>query len=336
MSDYKQIHYKKVAYKYYNNGVLGSVFFMLFTFVVYFTFNSSDITYISNNLEIVRNNYIYNASLFIFLLAIIFKFFSFNFYFSSISKSSEITNMLFINILFVDVILGVYLLRKFLYSMFDLNIIFNIFHFNYIFFLIGSILIIYSAYRLYERRNLMPNIYSFSLIILGYIVILLGINNEYSFVSTISFLINHILIDFLFYIVVALCLFLFKKSETPMLYVFNKYKYVIYSIVLSKMMLPIAFGFNSNWNFILAITKDKHYYLFAPFIIEKISMVLLFVRYYFVFCKETKEGIVAIPVNQKINIHTNFMLVILVMFFLIVVVSLSEGIIANVLFNFIG
>ena len=90
MSDYKQISYTKVAYKYYNYGVLGSIFFMFFIFIVFFTFGSADIDFIMQNLSVVENSYIYNASIFVFLIALSLKFFSFNFYFSGVSKASEI------------------------------------------------------------------------------------------------------------------------------------------------------------------------------------------------------------------------------------------------------
>ena len=121
MSDYKQISYTKVAYKYYNYGVLGSIFFMFFIFIVFFTFGSADIDFIMQNLSVVENNYIYNASIFVFLIALSLKFFSFNFYFSGVSKASEIANLLFINILFSDIIIGIYLLYRFIFTLFDVK-----------------------------------------------------------------------------------------------------------------------------------------------------------------------------------------------------------------------
>ena len=336
MSDYRQINYTRVAYKYYNNGVIGSLLFMFFVFIIYFTFGSSDIDYISSHLDIIKSNYLYNLSVFIFLAAIIFKFFSFNFYFSSVLKSSDITNLLFINILFSDIVIGIYILWKFLYSLFNFNIIFNVFYLNYLFYLAGSILIIYSSVKIYLRKNLLPTIYSMSLIMLGYVIILIGLNNSYSFVSIISFLINHILVDFLFYLVAALCIYMFGKSNTPILYSFYKYKYIIYAIVLSKLAFPIAFGFNSFWNFILAAIEGKQYYLLFPFLIEKICMILLFVRYYFVFAKETKDEYRYLELENKISINTNYMMAIMIMFFLIIAISFSEGVITEVLFDFIS
>ena len=335
MSDYKKLSYTMVAYKYYNNGVLGSLFLIFFVFLVYLTFGSADIDYITANTNIIKNDYLYNLSIFIFLAAVSFKFFSFNLYFSEVLKSSEITNLLFINILFSDIIIGVYVMRKFIYSLFDLNLLFNIFHINYFFYLVGSILIIYSSIRIYMRRNLLPTIYSLSLIMLGYVIILIGMNNDYSFISMTSFLINHVLVNFLFYLITALCVYLYGKSDTPILYSFVKYNYIIYAIVLSKLCLPIASGFNSSWNYILSVIEEKSYYLFLPFIIEKSFMIFLFVRHYLVFTKEVKEEYTYLDIHKQISLNTNYMLSIFVLFSLIVIVSLFENSISNALLKFI-
>lgn len=336
MSDYKQISYTKVAYKYYNYGVLGSIFFMFFIFIVFFTFGSADIDFIMQNLSVVENNYIYNASIFVFLIALSLKFFSFNFYFSGVSKASEIANLLFINILFSDIIIGIYLLYRFIFTLFDVNTIFNIFHMDFLFYFIGSALVIYNAYKVYERKNLLPTIYSFSLIMLGYILILIGLNNQYSFIGIFSFLINHTLIDFLFYIIVALLIYVFKKSDVPVLYSFYNYRYIIYFILLSKLGFPIAFGFNSSWNYILSTIISKNYFLFIPFLVEKVSIILLFNRYYFVFYKEVHDEHIYLSLDNKISMKTNYMLAILIIFLLILFVSFSEGIISNILFDFLS
>ncbi len=337
ISDYKQVDYTKVAYKYYNNGVLGSILLMFFVFIVYFTFGSSDIDYIFSHLDMVKDNMFYNLSVLILIIALILKFFSFNVYFSGVLKSADITNLLFVNILFSDIIIGIYILWKFLYSLFDVEILFNRFYINYLFFLIGTMVIIYSTIRTMGRKNLLPTVYSFSLIMLGYVIILIGIDNDYSFVSIISFLINHVLVNYLFYIIAALCIFLFGKSNTPVLYCFYKYRYIIYTIILSKLSFPIAFGFNGDWNYILSSVYSGSYYLLIPFIFEKVLMVFLFIRYYYVFSREPREDYVYFTdLNTKVSFNTNYMMSIFVIYFLIISTSFLEGMIGNVLFDFVS
>jgi len=335
MADYKDAYFMNISYQYYSNGVIGSLFLMLFTLVVYFTFGSADIDFIYKNIDIVSNNYTYNASILILLLAIVFKFFSFHFYFSNIAKSQNMLNMLFANILFVDISIGVYVLWKYIYLLFDTRIIFDILHINYLFYLVGSAFIIYGSYCLYNRKNLLPNVCSFSLVVLGYIVILLGIDNHYSFVSIISLLINHVLTNFLFYIITVLCVRLFGRSDVSILYAFNNYKVIIYALLLSKMLFPVALGFNAYWNFVIAVFRDKKYYLAIPLVIEKISLASVFVRYYFVFCRERKKHMFLQNLDNKITLKTDYMLVILSMFFLIVVVSMSGGVVTDILLNHI-
>ncbi len=334
MSDYKIRDYNKIAFQYYNNGVLGSIFFMFFIFIVYFTFGTSDINYITKHLALVSGNYLYNLSVIIFLFGVLFKFFSFNFYFSKVLKSSEISNLLFINILFGDVIIGIYILWKFLFSLFDIGIIFNIFHLNYLFYIFGACLIIYNSYIVFKRQNLLPIIYGFSLIMLGYILILLGLNNAYGFAGIISFLTNHILFNFLFYIIVAFSIYLFKKSDTALLYAFYRYRFVIYAIILSKLLFPIAFSFNSYWSFMLSVIQNKEYYLFIPILFEKIIMALLFVRYYFVFTKDYKEGQEYLDSVNKVKLNNNYVIAIIILSFSIIGISFLEGNISSILLNF--
>ena len=219
--------------------------------------------------------------------------------------------------------------------MFDINVILNLFHLNYIFYAIGSILIIYNSYIVFKRQNLLPIIYSFSLIGFGYILILFGLNNAYGFVSIISFLINHMLFNFMFYIVVALCINLFEKSDTPLLYAFYKYRFIIYAIVLSKLLFPIAFGFNSYWSFMLSSIENKQYYLFIPIIFEKVMMSFLFVRYYFVFNQDyKKEEHNYLDLINKTKLNNGYIVAILILFISIIGVSFFEGSIFNILLNF--
>ena len=160
-------------------------------------------------------------------------------------------------------------------------------------------------------------------------------HNEYSFVAMFSFLINHILIDFLFYVIVALLIYVFKRSDTPILYSFYRYRYIVYIILLSKLGFPIAFGFNSTWNYILAVIISKNYLLFIPFFVEKICLILLFNRYYFVFYKEINtNNHTYLILDDKISIKTNYMLAIMLIFGLVIFISFFEGNISNILFNF--
>jgi multicomponent Na+:H+ antiporter subunit D len=333
IADYKKEIYKKIAYKYYVNGVFASILFMFFVFIVFFRFGSPNIDFIMNNLKLVKNDYIYNISVILLFATLFFKFFSFDFYFSSTSKSSDITGMLFISILFSDVTIGFYLLWNFLYSLFDLNVVFNVFHFRELFYLIGSGLLVVSSYQLFTRKNLLANVYSFSTITIGYMIILLALNNDYAFVSMISLLINRTLTDFLFYIIVALCLHLFNKADTAILYSFYKYRCIIYTIVLSKLFFPIGLGFNSVWNFLMASIEANSYFLFIPFVIEKSAIIFILLKYYFVFCKETKDY-VYLDINDRLSLDTSFVLTILLMFLLIVGISFCGNAIIKILFEY--
>lgn len=334
MSDYNVENYNKVAFKYYNNAVLSSIFFMFFVFIVYFTFGTADIDLIKKSLPIISNSYLYNLSVVVFLFSILFKFFSFNFYFTGVLQAKNLSNSIFINVLFGDILLGIYILWKFLFSVFDEYLIFNVFYLKYLFYMIGSYLIIYSSYFVFKRESLMSISYTFCLIMLGYVLILLGLNNNYKDISIILFLINHCLINFLFFAIALFCVSIFKKPSNGFLYVFYKYRFIIYALILSKLLFPISFGFDCYWNFMLSIVQNKEYYLFIPLIFEKIIMVFLFTKYCFIFAREHKEEYMYINLEKKISIKNNNIILICILLSIIVLATIFQNSIINVLSDF--
>lgn len=329
LSDYKIKDYNKLALQYYNNAILSSIFFMFFVFIVYFTFGTANMDVIQKSLSIIDNVYLYNLSVVLFLFSILLKFFSFNFYFSNILKAKDISNSMFINVLFCDIVLGIYILWKFLFLLFDTYLIFNVFCIKYLFYAIGSYLIIYNSYIIFKRENLLPIVYSFCLITLGYILILFGLNNNYKITSIILFLINHCLVNFLFYILAIFCLSIFEKSDLGLLYAFYKYRFIIYILLLSKLLFPIGFGFSSYWNFMLSIAQNKEYFLFIPLIVEKAAISILFLKVCFLFAKEHKDDYNYIDLTQNITLKNNYIISMFVLLFFIVLSVFLEGNVVN-------
>ena len=123
------------------------------------------------------------------------------------------------------------------------------------------------------------------------------LDEDYKDISIILFLVNHCLINFLFFAIALFCVSIFKKPSNGFLYVFYKYRFIIYALILSKLLFPISFGFDCYWNFMLSIVQNKEYYLFIPLIFEKIIMVFLFTKYCFIFAREHKEEYMYIVIN---------------------------------------
>jgi multicomponent Na+:H+ antiporter subunit D len=337
ISDYKNKEYKKIAYKYYINGSFGLMLFLFFIFIVFLKFGSPDIDFIKNNIGIIRNDYVYNSLIILLLFIICLRFFSFNSYLPTALKMTETSNTLFINIFFSDVIIGIYILWTFLHSLFDFHIIFYVFYLKYFFYILGSVIIIYNSYQIYVRKNLFANLYNFLLISLGYISILISLNNNYGFVSMILFIINYTLINFLLYVICALFFYLYRKTDLAILKTFCNYDIIIYSIFFSKLCFPIAFGFSANWTFLLSVIEKESYFLLIPFIIEKSAIIVLLARCYLIFCekKESKEYIY-FDIANGITLKTNFIIMIIIIFILIVGISFFEFDITNALLKYIN
>jgi len=334
MSNYKGNSFGNVAYKYYMNGVSATILIMLFIFIVYFNFGTPNLKYINQIVKTSQVSLVYNISSLVFLFAIILKFFLFNTYFTSVSKSKDITNLFFINILFIDIPIGIYILMKLFQSLFDMNFILNTLYLKYILYSVGTYMIINNSYKILIRKNLLSNVYSFAVITTGYILIAFGVGNSYAITSIFLFVLNHLVINFLFYILVAMLLFLFQKSETAMLYAFKKYSFIIYIILLSKLMFPIGFGFDSLWYLILSIIQKKDYYLFIPIIIEKIAMVSLLIRYYYALTQEEREGYTYLDLDNKINFRLKHVLPVAIVFILMLISTIFSKNIVETILNF--
>lgn len=334
MSNYKGKNFANIAYEYYINGVSASILLMLFVIIVYFNFGTADLNHISEIVETSNVGIAYNMSSIILLLALLLKFFFFNTYFKSISKSQDITNIFFINILFLDVPIGIYITLKLFNSLFNDVLIFDLLYIKYILYAIGTFIILRNSYHIYKRKNLLSNVYSFAMITTGYILINIGIGSVYATTSIFLFVLNHLVVNFLFYIVVAMLLFLFQKSQTVMLYVFRKYSIIIYLIIASKLMLPIGFGFDSFWFFMLAIIEKGDYYLFIPILLEKIAMITLFVRFYYSLTQEKRKAYTYLNLEDEISFRLKHVLPVSLVLFLLIISTLFSKIIVETILKF--
>jgi formate hydrogenlyase subunit 3/multisubunit Na+/H+ antiporter MnhD subunit len=313
-----------IGYNYFIENTIGSILLLFFTFIVYFTFGTSKLSFIVENLSTTNNSIFFYSSIILLIFGIYFKFFSFNFYFSKIIKSKNIDNTFFIHALFINPVIGFCILKK-LISVYDIALLNTFFHFRTICFIIGSFIVIYNSYKLYARKNLLWEIYNSCIILTGYLIILIALNNQYSIISSVSFIINHIFVDFLFYIIVSLIAFYYKKTDTIFLYFFKKYRYIVYMLLLIKIGFPVGFGFSANWNLLLSIIDEKEYYLFIPFLIEKISLINFLYKTNYSFTQEKKGELKYIIDNTNIYKNNNYMLIIIIL----VIVLLMMSIILN-------
>jgi formate hydrogenlyase subunit 3/multisubunit Na+/H+ antiporter MnhD subunit len=197
----------------------------------------------------------------------------------------------------------------------------NKFYLKYLFYFIGSFIVIFNSIKLYIRKSLLANIYSFSLIVLGYLMILLGINNRYGIIATASFIFNHVVTNFLFYMIASLFIHFYRRSEVFMLNFFAKYRYIVYCLILSKIGLPIAFGFSSNWNYLQAITIEGLYFLYLPFIVEKFFMIIFLFRVNCIFTQSKKENLEFISADPTLYEGSDYMFTILILFVVLLMTS---------------
>ncbi|MDR3290421.1 MAG: hypothetical protein LBT02_04060 [Rickettsiales bacterium] len=288
LTDFTEKNVLNFGWSEYNNGLIGSLFFLLFTLILYFVFDTTNLTDIDSILLLTDKEKMtsYNLSFVILFVAIYFKFFGFINSFESFQDSKHLSSISYLNTFFINFALGFYLIQKFL-PLFDLN---N--GYIYIFHIFGSILIIYGSVIIYKKNNILLYMQGFALIATGYIIILFTMqNNKYAGISLYSFFYNYLLIDYLYYIIIAMFVDCYKHNNIIYMNFFSKYRYIVYAIIFSKIGFPIAFGFNANWNFLLAVFEKNAFYLAIPFAVEKTVCIILLYKFNNVFTAVQDEKI---------------------------------------------
>ncbi|GMO62863.1 MAG: hypothetical protein Ta2D_09480 [Rickettsiales bacterium] len=285
----KKEYILKVTWEQFANSTIASMLFLIYILIVFFHFGDTNISNILKTMQLkqgadVNNNFLF--SFFIFFSAIFLNFFSFYYYFENIKKSKSLGNILFINIFFINFLLGSSVFAKVMPLYFNIDIL----YFKYFFIFLGILIITKEVVLLYKKYNLLSYMHSFSLITIAHILFLITFNkNEYSQIAMYSYIYNYMIVDFLFYLILALLNDVYCKNNIVILNLFSKYRYIVYMIMLSKLGFPFGFGYLAETNFLKFIFSEKLYILIAPYLALKAIYLVLLYRFNIVFTKFTKD-----------------------------------------------
>ncbi|GMO58250.1 MAG: hypothetical protein Ta2D_03970 [Rickettsiales bacterium] len=285
----KKEYILKVTWEQFTNSTIASMLFLIYILIIFFHFGDTNISNILKTLQLKQTTEYANQflfSFFIFFSAIFLNFFSFYYYFENIKKSKTLGNMLFINVFFLNFLLGSSIFAKIMPLYLNIDIL----YFKYFFIFLGTVIIIKEIILLYKKYNLLSYMHSFSLITIAHILFLITFNkNEYSQIAMYSYIYNYMIIDFLFYLILALLNDVYYKNNIVILNLFSKYRYIVYMIMLSKLGFPFGFGYLAETNFLKFIFSEKLYVLLAPYLALKVIYLILLYRFNIVFTKFTKD-----------------------------------------------
>ena len=227
----------------------SSLLILICFFSIYLIFGELNFEKIADNLFLLpaTNFWIMIDILILISIAFIFKFFPIWQYFQKIKSPSVIASFIIIDAFFIKILLGIYLVMKFIYFFFGHNFLFTQYQFANLMVFSGFILIIYSSLKLLKEHHLKVICAYFSINNLGFIISAIGMQTVESMQALFFFLLNFSLVNFFIFLYASFQKNIFKTSSLKALYHIMKHNPLvaipIKFVVIFIAGLPFTFLF---------------------------------------------------------------------------------------------
>ncbi len=198
----------------------SSLLILICFFSIYLIFGELNFEKIADNLFLLpaTNFWIMIDILILISIAMIFKFFPIWQYFQKIRSSSVVASLIIIDAFFINILLGIYLVIKFIYFFFGHNFLFSQYQFANLMIFSGFVLIIYSSLKLLKEHHLKVICAYFSINNLGFIISAIGMQTIESMQALFFFLLNFSLVNFFIFLYASYQKNIFKTSSLKVLY----------------------------------------------------------------------------------------------------------------------
>lgn len=289
ISIYNKDNLNIVSYKFFTNNVFGSILFALTIFYMTIYFGTANMLDIKQ--QIITLNFEEHYEVFLmfilFLFSIIIKFFLTNTSRYHNTKNVGI-NFLSISNIFINVLIGIYLVFELMFFIFDTKIIFN-FTTKYIVFFIASTLIIYNSLRALlsnitsTESNTIFNLFlRFNLIDFGYSLLSILLYQDDRRLCITLFLL-HIFefssVNFLIYLFSQIISIIYGHNNLEYLNKNILFKYIFLIILINKIILPFGANLYINIDFLSYATGEFDNYMYlVPYFISKFLYFILFMN----------------------------------------------------------
>lgn len=227
---------------------VASSILLLFAFLLMFViFNDFNITNYWQNLEFSHKTWLASLFFTIFILAVIIKFLPFWQYFYKLKTKSLLSKIFLIEGIFIKTLLAIFLSDKIINNVFSNNPP----YFNNFLIILGSILIFYSCFLSIKTQHLKLIALLLSLATVGFLIILLGLN-QYSlnYNSFLFWLLHLFFVNFLIFLLIDI---LQKNTKTSKIWQLNWlknnvfFKTIFFFFIVQLTFLPITFSFLASW-----------------------------------------------------------------------------------------
>lgn len=227
---------------------VASSILLLFAFLLMFViFNDFNITNYWQNLEFSHKTWLASLFFTIFILAVIIKFLPFWQYFYKLKTKSLLSKIFLIEGIFIKTLLAIFLSDKIINNVFSNNTP----YFNNFLIILGSILIFYSCFLSIKTQHLKLIALLLSLATVGFLIILLGLNQyNLNYNSFLFWLLHLFFVNFFIFLLTDI---LQKNTKTSKIWQLNSlqnnvfFKTIFFFFIAQFTFLPITFSFLASW-----------------------------------------------------------------------------------------
>jgi len=227
---------------------VASSILLLFAFLLMFViFNDFNITNYWQNLEFSHKSWLASLFFTIFILAVIIKFLPFWQYFYKLKTKSLLSKIFLIEGIFIKTLLAIFLSDKIINNVFGNNPP----YFNNFLIILGSILIFYSCFLSTKTQHLKLIALLLSLATVGFLIILLGLNQyNLNYNSFLFWLLHLFFVNFFIFLLTDI---LQKNNKTSKIWQLNWlknnvfFKTIFFFFIVQLTFLPITFSFLASW-----------------------------------------------------------------------------------------
>jgi len=231
-----------ISFKSFCLSSASSILILICFFAIFLTFGELNFDKIADNIFLLPSNKIWYLLLvlLLFSLSIIVKFFPLWHYFDKLKSTSLVSSFLIIDAFFVKILIGLFLVLKFIYFFFGSNFLFTQYQFSWIMILSGFGLIVYSSYKLFNEKHLKLICIFFSISNIGFMISAIGMQSIESMQSMFFFLLNFSLINFFIFLFAS---FIKRNFQTSSLHKFLHDQFIPDIIILPiKLLIPFVIG----------------------------------------------------------------------------------------------
>ena len=271
----------KISFKYFCISAASSLLILFSFFIIYLITKETNLDLISQKLSLISSG---NSEIlwliFLFLSAgFVVKFFPFWLYFKKIKNTGFNADFLSINILFIKPLVGIFLVRKFTYLLFQNNFFANS-GLLIILLILSVLLIVYSALELCRQKHLRTIAAYLSLNNLGCILSAIILQNPIADKAIIFYLLNFILLNSAIFIFATFLKKRYFTSAINKIYMIENNHFFLTLplkiIVLLIAGIPFTFLFFANWSLMnAAFAMDVRIILLAALIFSAFMQLQL-------------------------------------------------------------